>query len=435
MNRWCRSSDMRQRLRALLDGAMIGSTLYVVPFLLGDPSSEMVRVGVELTDSLPLVLELLTTMEVGDIALAVARESGVFSRGLRSVRDLGPAGRVIAHFPDESLTVDIGPAEDGDGQFAKRCHSVLLATYRAFQEGWLAENMQLLRLESPRGEKTYFATATPGSLDGSGLFASQLPPIFEGWKLEKIGNGLTWLKAGCDGKLHACGPDIPSGEIEPLDAIIFGGERSSTMPLVFECIGWTHGVYTGATLSSEIPVPTPGDPEPVQRNPMAILPFCGYHVGDYLSHWLNMRKALTHPPKIFRVNWFRKSEDGMLLWPGFAENLRVLKWMADRVHDRATVVESPIGWLPRHQDIEWRGLDFSESEFERCLEIDPLEWRAELDEHGCFFNTLAGRVPIVLREQRSKLLEYLDVATRASVPSERRAFLPFFQRRPAFVAA
>ncbi len=494
-NNWMPPDEAYRKLGAIFDGAMKGRTMYVIPYIMGQPESPFAMIGVELTDSIYVVLNMYIMARVGTVALDRLGTSERFNRGLHSVADLDPERRFICHFPQDDTIWSVGSGYGGNALLGKKCLSLRIASYHAHNEGWLAEHMMLLEAQSPEGETHFIAGAFP-SASGKTNLAMLVPPrAFDGWKIRTIGDDIAWMRVGGDGRLYAVNPengffgvapgtnqhtnptamkmverdtiftnvamttdgdiwwegmDPPTGGLidwrgrpwkpgskepaahpnsrftapmannpalsaraqdpggVPISAILFGGRRSNTIPLVMEAFTWTHGVYMGATAGAETTAAITGAVGRIRRDPMAMLAFIGYDAGDYFAHWLSMFGRMKHPPKIFMVNWFRKDDDGKYLWPGYGENMRVLKWIIDRCEGRASALETPIGYVPRTEDLDLRGLDTPASRVERALRVDEGEWRAELEEHRAWLEKLGPTVPEPLRLQRDLLASSLD---------------------------
>jgi phosphoenolpyruvate carboxykinase (GTP) len=501
-NNWMAPADAYRKLGAIYDGAMKGRTLYVVPYVMGPATSPFSKVGVEITDSIYVVLNMGIMARMGKVALDRLGDTNDFNRGLHSVADSNPDRRFICHFPQDNAIWSVGSGYGGNALLGKKCLALRIASYQARDEGWLAEHMLILEAQSPEGEVSYVAAAFPSAC-GKTNFAMLIPPAaFEGWKIRTVGDDIAWLRVGEGGRLWAVNPEsgyfgvVPgtsrwtnpnamksidkntiftnvarsaSGDVwwegvdteppaelidwkgdkwlkgstekaahpnsrftapmtnnpalsrfyddpqgVPISALIFGGRRSSTMPLVMQSFNWLHGVQLASTLGSETTAAATGAVGVVRRDPMAMLPFIGYDAGNYLQHWLDMQIKIPNPPKIFMVNWFRKGADGKFLWPGYGDNMRVLKWILDRAHGRVPTRESLVGWLPRPGDISMAGLDMKLDTLKAAMAVDLGEWEVELESQKEWYDKLGATLPRSLELTRQALLERVKGARKAS---------------------
>jgi phosphoenolpyruvate carboxykinase (GTP) len=495
-NHWMAPAAMYEKLYGMCTGAMKGRTMYVVPYLMGIPGSPLAKIGVELTDSIYVVLSMRIMTRMGQIASDQLGAEGKFTKGLHSMLDINPERRFIAHFPQDNTIISVGSNYGGNVLLGKKCLALRLGSYLGRIEGWMAEHMLILGVESPLGEKTYVAAAFPSAC-GKTNFAMLIPPKhFAGWKITTIGDDIAWMRPGPDGRLYAINPEAgyfgvvpgtnfksnpnamlsmardtiytnvaltPDGDVwwegkdgepppkcidwkgqpwtpaskekaahpnsrfaapmvnnpalapeandpngVPISALIFGGRRATTLPLIFQAFNWIHGVYVGATMASETTAAAAGSVGQVRRDPMAMLPFCGYNMGDYFRHWLRMRKMLKRPPKVFHVNWFRKSADGKFLWPGYGENMRVLKWIVDRCRGRVAAYETAVGWMPELEDIDTTGLEgYDRSNLAEALLLNLEEWKREVLTQDDLFFRLYSDLPKELIFQRELLISRL----------------------------
>jgi phosphoenolpyruvate carboxykinase (GTP) len=490
-NNWMDPEGAKFKIGRLFDGAMRGRTMYVVPYIMGPVSSPISKVGVEITDSPYVVANMRIMVRMGKAAMDRLGSSSDFVPGLHSLGDLDPLHRYIAHFPEERLIWSVGSGYGGNALLGKKCFALRIASYMARQQGWMAEHMLILGLESPGGKVTYMAAAFPSACGKTNLAMMVSALESQGYKVWTVGDDISWMQIGPDGYLRAINPEAgffgvapgtgmktnpnvmealnrntiftnvgvtsqgepwwegiggepPEGLITwrgekwdaskgtaahpnarytvpanqspsispkweapegvPISAFIFGGRRARLAPLVYQSFNWQHGVFVGATMASETTAAATGDVGVTRRDPMAMLPFCGYNMADYFQHWLDMGKKIPHPPKIFHVNWFRKGADGKFLWPGYGENVRVLKWILERVEGRGEARETPIGFVPGRTGLTLEGLKISLETLDEMFRVDADDWEADLADSRDFFAKFGSRLPVELRKEHEAVV-------------------------------
>ncbi len=494
-NNWMDPGAAKFKVGKLLDGAMRGRTMYVVPYIMGPVNSPLSKVGVEVTDSPYVVANMRIMARIGKVATDLLGNSTDFVPGLHSLGDLDPLRRYIAHFPEERLIWSVGSGYGGNALLGKKCFALRIASYMARQQGWFAEHMLVLGLESPGGKVTYMAAAFPSACGKTNLAMMVSALESQGYKVWTIGDDIAWMQIGADGYLHAINPEAgffgvapgtgmntnpnvmsalnrntiftnvgvtlkdepwwegigggppeglvtwrgekwdlskgpaahpnarytvpahqspcisPKWEVPegvPISAFIFGGRRARLAPLVYESFDWQHGVFVGATMASETTAAATGDVGITRRDPMAMLPFCGYNMADYFLHWLDMGKRIPKPPKIFHVNWFRKGADGKFLWPGYGENVRVLKWILERVEGHGEANETEIGYVPTRTALTLDGMYLPTEALNELFRVDGDDWEVDLADSREFFAKFGSRLPEELREEHRRLVNRFE---------------------------
>jgi phosphoenolpyruvate carboxykinase (GTP) len=501
-NNWMAPQEAKDKVRPLFDGAMKNRTMYVIPYILGPEKSPYSKVGVEVTDSPYVVASMRIMSRMGTAALNRLGGSDDFVPGMHSLGDLSPDRRFILHFPEERLIWSVGSGYGGNALLGKKCFALRIASFMAREQGWMAEHMLLLGLESPSGKTTYMAAAFPSACGKTNLAMMVSSLEKEGYRVKTIGDDIAWMHVAKDGTLRAVNaeagffgvapgtnlktnpnmmtafhhdtiftntamtavsrepwwegigtepheelidwkgqkwtpgsgpaahpnsrytvaakqsPSISSHwedpEGIPISAIIFGGRRAKLAPLVYEARDWNHGVFVGATMASETTAAATGAVGVSRRDPMAMIPFCGYNMADYFQHWLDMGPKIKNAPKIFHVNWFRKDSNGKFLWPGFGENVRVLKWMVDRIEGRAAATDTPIGYVPTPASLTLDGMNIPRESLDELLSVNSNDWAQETEVTTKFFEIFGDRLPREITNQQKALTDRLARTTVAA---------------------
>lgn len=495
-NNWWDPKEAYAKLSGLFDGAMKGRTMYIIPYSMGPIGSPFSKVGVELTDSIYVVLNMAIMTRMGTQAFEhLGDTSNDFVRGLHSKATLDAANKYICHFPEDNTIWSINSGYGGNVLLGKKCFALRIASYQGKNEGWMAEHMLILGIENPQGQVKYIAAAFPSACGKTNLAMLIPPEVYKkkGYKVWCVGDDIAWIRIGSDGRLWAINPEngffgvapgtnaksnpnalastrqgtiftnvalnkdndtvwwegldknppknalnwkgepwdctdgskgahpnsrftapakncpCLSSEFNsitgvPLSAIVFGGRRAKTAPLVYQSFDWNHGVFVGSIMASETTAAAAGAVGVVRRDPMAMLPFCGYHMGDYFGHWIEMGKKLgDKAPKIFNVNWFRTDDEGHFIWPGFGDNMRVLMWILDRCEGKADAVETAIGYEPKPEDINLEGLDIDTDAVKNLLDVDKELWRQDLAGVEEFYAKFEGHIPEELVKEKEAL--------------------------------
>ena len=500
-NNWCDPTEMYDKLYKIASGSYKGRTMYIIPYSMGPIGSPLAKIGVEITDSVYVVLNMLIMTRVDNKVWDVLGDSNDWVRGLHSRCDVDPENRYICHFPQDNTIISVNSGYGGNVLLGKKCFALRIASYQGWKEGWMAEHMLILGLQNPKGEVRYVAAAFPSACGKTNL-AMLIPPKYlqdKGYKIWTVGDDISWMRIGEDGRLYAINPEngffgvapgtneksnfnalestkkntiftnvaldlndntvwweglnknLPENALDwkgnpwdaskfdkadkstcaahpnsrftapaencpciseefdkgagvPISAIIFGGRRAKCAPLVYQSKDWVNGVFVGSAMASETTAAAAGAVGVVRRDPMAMLPFCGYHMGDYFKHWLEMGEKLgDKAPKIFNVNWFRTDDEGNFIWPGFGDNMRVLNWIIDRCEGKADADETAIGYVPKAEDIDLTDLDFDIETLKSILAVDKDIWTKEAEEIEEHYKKFGDKLPAELREQLENL--------------------------------
>ena len=505
-NNWCDPKEMYEKLYNIARNSYKGRTMYIIPFSMGPVGSPLAKIGIEVTDSIYVVLNMRIMIRVSPKVLEVLGDSNDWVRGLHCKCDVDPENRYICQFPEDNTIISVNSAYGGNVLLGKKCFALRIASYQGWKEGWMAEHMLILGLENPKGEVHYIAAAFPSACGKTNL-AMLIPPKYlrdKGYKVWTVGDDIAWMRIGPDGRLYAINPEngffgvapgtnehsnfnalastkknaiftnvalnpadntvwwegltkeapeklidwkgnpwdrsmfvkadkttyaahpnsrftapaencpcisseFDKGAGVPISAIVFGGRRAKCAPLVYQSRDWENGVFIGSTMASETTAAAAGAVGVVRRDPMAMLPFCGYNMGDYFRHWLEMGKKLgDKAPKIFNVNWFRTDDEGNFVWPGFGDNMRVLNWIVDRCEGRADAQETAIGYVPRPEDIDLTDLDMDIETLKSILKVDKDVWEKEVEEIEEHYKKFGDKLPEELKNQLATLKANLD---------------------------
>ena len=500
-NNWCDPAEMYKKLYDIARGSYKGKTMYIIPYSMGPIGSPIAKVGIEVTDSIYVVLNMVIMTRVSPKVFDVLGDSNDWVRGLHARCDIDPEKRYICHFPQDNTIISVNSGYGGNVLLGKKCFALRIASYQGWKEGWMAEHMLILGLQNPEGEIRYIAAAFPSACGKTNL-AMLIPPEYlrkKGYKIWTVGDDISWMKIGPDGRLYAINPEngffgvapgtnshsnfnalestrkntiftnvalnlddntvwwegldknppenaldwkgnawnpakfvkadkstyaahpnsrftapaencpcisdeFNKGAGVPISAIVFGGRRAKCAPLVYQSKDWVNGVFVGSAMASETTAAAAGAVGVVRRDPMAMLPFCGYNMGDYFAHWLEMGEKLgDKAPKIFNVNWFRTDDEGNFVWPGFGDNMRVLNWIIDRCEGRATATETAIGYVPQPEDIDLTDLDMDIETLKSILKVDKEVWLKEAEEIEEHYKKFGDKLPVQLREQLENL--------------------------------
>ncbi len=499
-NNWMQKDEAYKMLKEIYDGSMKGRTMYVIPYSMGAIGSKFSKIGIELTDSIYVVLNMCIMTRVSSKVYDALGDSDDFVKGLHAKADIDEEKRYICQFPEDNTIMSVNSGYGGNVLLGKKCFALRIASYQGWQQGWMAEHMLILGLEKPNGETKYIAAAFPSACGKTNL-AMLIPPkeyLEKGYKIHTVGDDIAWIRVGADGRLYAINPEngffgvapgtneksnpnalastkkgtiftnvchnlenntvwwegldknppkkavdwkgnpwtpetvdadgkpvkaahpnsrftapavncpCISSEFEnpegvPLDAIIFGGRRAKTTPLVYESKSWENGVFIGSIMASETTAAAAGAVGVVRRDPMAMLPFCGYNMGDYFAHWLDMKNKSDKLPKIFNVNWFRTDENGHFIWPGFGDNMRVLDWIIKRCEGAVDADETAIGFVPKAEDINIDGLDINIETLKGLLDVDKDMWKSEAEGIEEFYIKFGDKLPETLRAELESL--------------------------------